>query len=312
MSDWTAADVPDLTGRTAVVTGANGGLGLETTRVLARKGARVVMACRSPERGEEAAEDVRGTVREAALEVRELDLADLASVRAFADAFDGPVDLLVNNAGVMGGPYRETEDGFEAQFGINHLGHFALTGRLLGRLRAGESPRVVTVSSALHRLGDTAFGSVEPSGYGEWTAYGRSKLANLLFAYELDRRANRLTSVACHPGWAATDLQPRGAELSGSRIRYLLSRAANALLARNPADGALPTLYAATAPDVEGGGYYGPSGFLRVRGPPERQLSGRRSYDREPARRLWYLSEELTGVEYDLPIPGEETDALVD
>jgi NAD(P)-dependent dehydrogenase (short-subunit alcohol dehydrogenase family) len=307
MSDWTAADVPDQTGRTAVVTGANGGLGVEVTRVLARNGARVVMACRSVRRGETAAEDVRATVPDASLEVRELDLASLASVRAFADGVEERIDLLVNNAGVMNGPYRETEDGFEAQFGINHLGHFALTGLVLDRLRAGEAPRVVTVSSALHRLGDTAFGAGE-EGYGEWTAYGRSKLANLLFAYELDRRAEWLTSVACHPGWAATDLQPRGAELSGSRLRYLATRAANALLAQEPEGGALPTLYAATAPGVHGGGYYGPSGVLHMRGPPERQASSTTSYDRETARRLWSRSEELTGVEYDLPAPGAVAD----
>mgnify|MGYP000140785913 CR=1 FL=1 len=301
MSDWTATDVPDQTGRTAVVTGANGGLGLETTRALARAGARVVMACRSVERGERAAADVRRDVPDADLAVRELDLASLDSVRAFADGLNRPVDLLVNNAGVMGGPYRETEDGFEAQFGINHLGHFALTGLTLDRLRAVETPRVVTVSSALHSRADGVPGRVDEREYDEWRAYARSKLANLLFAYELDRRAEPPTSVACHPGWAATDLQPRGAELTGSRVRYLVTRAANALLAQDPEGGALPTLYAATAPDVTGGGYYGPSGFLSMRGPPERQASSEASYDREAARRLWRRSEALTGVDYDLP-----------
>jgi NAD(P)-dependent dehydrogenase (short-subunit alcohol dehydrogenase family) len=308
MSDWTAGDVPDQTGRTAVVTGANGGLGRETTRVLARKGARVVMACRSVERGEAAAADVRVDVSDPDLAVRELDLASLASVRSFADGLDEPVDLLVNNAGVMHGPYRETEDGFEAQFGINHLGHFALTGLLLDRLRDGDDPRVVTVSSAIHRLARFGVPTVEgldEEDYEEWTAYGRSKLANLLFAYELDRRAEWLTSAACHPGWAATNLQPRGAELSGSRVRHLVTRVANALFAQPPEDGALPTLYAATAPGAYGGGYYGPSGFLDMRGPPERQASSEASYDREAARRLWTRSEELTGVEYDLSAPGE-------
>jgi len=317
MSDWTAADVPDQAGRTAVVTGANGGLGTEITRALARNGARVLMACRSVTRGEAAAEDVRAAVPDAALEVRELDLASLDSVRSFAaglDADGDPVDLLVNNAGVMNGPYRETADGFETQFGINHLGHFALTGLLLDRLRAGEAPRVVTVSSALHRLGGPTFRTIDEREYGEWSAYGRSKLANLLFAHELDRRADWLRSVACHPGWAATDLHSRGAELSGARIRYLVTRAANALLARSSEEGALPALYAATAPDVEGGDYYGPAGFLRVRGPPERQVAGRNSDDREAARRLWRRSEELTGVEYDLSDPdtASDTDAAVD
>ena len=307
MSDWSAADVPDQTGRTAVVTGANGGLGLETTRALARAGARVVLACRSVSRGEAAAEDVRADAPDASLEVRELDLASLDSVGRFADDLEGPVDLLVNNAGVMWGPYRETEDGFEAQFGINHLGHFELTGLVLDRLRDAESPRVVTVSSALHRLVDSVEGDVEKRDYDERVAYSRSKLANLLFAYELDRRADWLRSVACHPGWAATNLQPRGMALTGSRVSSvvargasLATRAANALLAQDPADGALPTLYAATAPDAHGGGYYGPSGFMQMRGPPERQASSEASYDREAARRLWTTSEELTGVEYGL------------
>jgi NAD(P)-dependent dehydrogenase (short-subunit alcohol dehydrogenase family) len=314
MSDWTAADVPDRTGRTAVVTGANGGLGLETTRILARKGARVVMACRSLDRGERAVEDVRVTDPDADLDVRELDLASLDSVAAFADGIDEPVDLLVNNAGVMWGPYRETEDGFEAQFGINHLGHFALTGHLLDRLRAGESTRVVTVSSALHSRADGVPDEFDEREYDPRVAYARSKLANLLFAYELDRRADRLTSAACHPGWAATDLQTRGAEIAGNRLRLLVTRAANALLAQDPAAGALPTLYAATAPDVVGGGYYGPSGFMNMCGPPERQASSEASYDREAARRLWSRSEALTGVEYDLSPSGEgdEADAVGD
>ena len=308
MSDWTAADVPDQTGRTAVVTGANGGLGLETTRALARQGARVVMACRSVDRGERAAEDVRVTVPDADLAVRELDLASLDSIGAFADTLDEPVDLLVNNAGVMWGPYRETEDGFEAQFGINHLGHFALTGLLLDRLRAGDSPRVVTVSSALHTRADAATVTREVDGreYDPQAAYARSKLANLLFAYELDRRADWLRSLSCHPGWAATDLQARGAEITGDRLRLLVTRAANAILAQDPAEGALPTLYAATASDVVGGGYYGPSGFMSMRGPPERQRSSEASYDRAAARRLWRRSEALTGVEYDRSLLGED------
>ena len=309
MSDWTAADAPDQTGRTAVVTGANGGLGLETTRVLARKGARVVMACRSVDRGERAAEDVRVTDPDADLAVRELDLASLDSVEAFADGFDEPVDLLVNNAGVMWGPYRETDDGFEAQFGINHLGHFALTGRLLDRLREGDSPRVVTVSSALHRRADPDLVTeeVDERDYDPRAAYARSKVANLLFAYELDRRTGWMRSLSCHPGWAATDLQTRGAEIRDSRLRLLVTRAANALLAQDPVDGALPTLYAATAPDAAGGRYYGPSGFMSMRGSPERQASSEASYDREAARRLWDYSEEQTGVEYDLSRLDERT-----
>ncbi|MEF8781045.1 MAG: oxidoreductase, partial [Haloferacaceae archaeon] len=299
---WSAADVPDQNGRRVVVTGANSGIGFEAAKVLARKGARVVMACRSRERGEAAAGEIREGVPADAtppdLAVRRLDLADLESVRSFPDRLDAedrPVDVLANNAGVMAIPRRETEDGFETQFGVNHLGHFALTGVLFPDL-AGDA-RVVTVSSGVHERGKIDFADLHgEESYDRWGAYAQSKLANLLFAYELDRRldaaGSNVKSVGVHPGYADTRLQIRGPEMSGSTVRKAMMHVANAVFAQSAADGALPTLYAATAPDVEGGEYYGPGGLLNMRGPPERQRSSNRSYDRETARRLWEVSEE--------------------
>jgi len=305
MNDWTVADAPDQSGRVAVVTGANSGLGYEITKGLAERGAEVVMACRSTDRGASAKRALEREVRGASLAVLELDLADLDAVASFADAFDEAheeLDLLVNNAGVMALPRRETADGFEMQFGTNHLGHFALTGHLLPALRAADEPRVATMSSGFHERGRIDFEDLHGErDYEKWTAYAQSKLANLLFAYELDRRAAFLTSVGAHPGWAATDLQTAGPEMAGSTLRKVAMEAANAVFAQDAEAGALPMLYAATMPDVGGGEYYGPGGFLGMRGGPERQRSSRRSYDRETARRLWDVSEESTGVSY-LPV----------
>jgi NAD(P)-dependent dehydrogenase (short-subunit alcohol dehydrogenase family) len=302
---WTAADLPGLAGRTVVVTGANTGIGFAATRAFADAGATVVMACRSVERGEAArdralADDPPGT-----LDVRECDLADLDSVRAFAESLDRPLDVLCNNAGVMALPRGETADGFEYQFGVNHLGHFALTGLLLDRLVAadGES-RVVTQSSGLHERGEMEFSDLHGErSYDEWDAYAQSKLSNLLFAYELDRRLRDadldVTSVGCHPGYASTDLQRRGPERSGSTLRLWAMQAANALFGQSADQGALQMLYAATAPEVSGGDYVGPGGLMNMRGPPEVQQSSDRSRDEATADRLWTVSEELTGVSYD-------------
>jgi NAD(P)-dependent dehydrogenase (short-subunit alcohol dehydrogenase family) len=305
--NWTAEDVPDCSGDVAVVTGANSGLGLEVTRELARSGAHVVMACRSLDRGERAREEIQADVDDAALTVEGVDLGDLSSIRAFAERFDHEsVDLLVNNAGVMAIPRRETVDGFERQFGVNHLGHFALTGLLLDRLLAADHPRVVAVSSGAHRRGEVDFDDLQrANGYGKWDAYARSKLANLLFAFELDRRLDAAgesaLATAAHPGYAATNLQLRGPEMAGSAVRRLLMWAANLTFAQSAAKGALPILYAATAPDVEGGEFYGPGGFLEMRGYPSAVEPAERAQDRETARRLWAVSEELTGLAFDLP-----------
>jgi len=285
----------DQAGRVAVVTGANSGIGFHAARELAAHGAKVVLAVRDTEgKGAAAASRMTGDV-----EVRKLDLADLASVRAFAQDFDGPIDLLVNNAGVMAPPRRTTADGFELQFGTNHLGHFALTGLLLDRLRDG---RVTTVSSGAHNIGRINFDDLMGERrYQRWLAYGQSKLANLLFAYELQRRADAasfpLTSTAAHPGYAATNLQTAGPQLEVSKVRELLGRAGNALLAQSDEMGALPTLYAATE-DLPGGTYIGPDGFMEQRGHPKIVNSNGRSRDEATARRLWDVSEELTGVTY--------------
>ena len=303
MSTWTADDVPDCSGATVVVTGANSGLGLEATRLFAREGAAVVMACRDVHRGADARATVEDDLPGADLEVRALDLADLDSVRTFADDLAADrerVDVLCNNAGVMALPREETADGFEKQLGVNHLGHFALTGLLFDALRAAPDPRVVTQSSGLHERGAVDFDDLHgEADYDPWDAYAQSKLANLLFAYELDRRyGDAVTSVGCHPGYAATNLQRRGPEKRGSTLRVWLMEGLNRLLAQSAETGALPMVYAATAEAVEGGDYVGPGGFRNIRGYPETQRSSERSYDEETASRLWEVSEELTGVEY--------------
>ncbi|MCU4751012.1 oxidoreductase [Halobacteria archaeon AArc-curdl1] len=300
---WTADSMPDLSDRRLVVTGANSGIGLEATRELARAGATVVMACRSRDRGEAAAGEIHADVGHADLVIESLDLASLESIRTFAAELDGTVDVLVNNAGVMGIPRAETEDGFEKQLGINHLGHFALTAQLSDQLAADG--RVVTVSSAMHERGAIDFGDLHSRhSYGPWEAYSQSKLANVLFARELQRRFEAAgtdqRSLAVHPGYADTDLQPRVARAKGSRIQLGMMWAANAVFAQPASMGALPTLYAATAPDVNGGGYYGPGGLLNMRGYPDRQEPSKRAQNPETAKRLWDVSEAETGVDFSL------------
>jgi NAD(P)-dependent dehydrogenase (short-subunit alcohol dehydrogenase family) len=296
--------MPDLTGRRAVVTGANSGLGFQIARELAAHGASVVLAVRDVGRGKEAARRIGESER---VEVRRLDLADLASVRAFADELptDGGLDLLVNNAGVMALPRRTTRDGFEMQLGTNHLGHFALTGLLLPRLLEKPGARVVTMSSGAHAYGRIRFDNLQGDRhYQRWLAYGQSKLANLLFAFELARRAALaeadLTSVAAHPGYAATNLQTQGARMENSRAKAMLAELGNRLFAQSDAQGALPALYAATAPDVIGGEYFGPDGRSGARGFPTRAQTSRSARDPELAARLWSVSEELTGVVYKI------------
>ncbi|MEV2274527.1 oxidoreductase [Nocardiopsis sp. NPDC049922] len=292
-----AVTIPDLSGRTAVVTGANSGLGLETTRILARKGMRVVMAVRDEEKGEAAAASVDGVT-----EVRRLDLADLDSVRAFARAWDGPIHLLINNAGVMAIPKSTTKDGFETQFGVNHLGHFALTNLLLPQVTG----RVVTVSSGLHRLArGIEFDDLNlDEGYTPNRAYAQSKLANLLFTLELQRRleaaGSPVLATAAHPGYAATNLQSHAA----NPVHRGLMAVGNALIAQSGANGALPTIYAATQ-DVPGAAYAGPRKMGGLRGAPGLSSRSEAAWDSIAARRLWTVSEELTGVTF----PDLESDA---
>ena len=310
MSTWTADDIPDLTGKRAIVTGANSGIGYHTALELARHGADVVLACRHQGRGKEALDQLYADAPEAADRARlePLDLADLSSVRAFAERYgDGPLDVLVNNAGVMAMPRRTTADGFEMQFGTNHLGHFALTGLLLTNLLAARGARVVTVSSTAHLIGRMDFDDLQGERrYGRWRAYGQSKLANLLFAAEFDRRARRagvdLVSVASHPGYAATNLQTAAAKIEGSSWRERIMELGNRVFAQTSAAGALPSLYAATAPGVEGGTYWGPSGLL-MRGRPGKAMSVPAARNAGAAARLWDVSEELTGVRYDALAP---------
>jgi NAD(P)-dependent dehydrogenase (short-subunit alcohol dehydrogenase family) len=309
---WDASDIPDLSGRVALVTGANSGIGLAAAEELAAHGASVLLACRDRARGAAAVEVVRARrPADAAVELVELDLGDLASVRAAATtvaACPEPLDLLVNNAGVMAPPRRETADGFELQLGTNHLGHFALTALLRDRLLAAPEPRVVTLTSGAHRLGSIDFDDLQRRHrYMRWLAYGQSKLANLLFALELQRRAaaadSNLRSLAAHPGYAATNLQHAGPRIGGglfSRLTDPVWSVSNHLLGQSAAAGALPTLYAATEPDLPGGALIGPDGPAAIRGAPTLESPSRAALDEDTARRLWQVSEELTGVEFAL------------
>ena len=295
---WSERDVPDQTGRIVVVTGANSGIGRETARVLARKGAHVVLAVRDREKGEAARADITSSEPQAKVAVQHLDLASLKSVATFADEFGAAhqrLDLLINNAGVMVPPFGHTADGFEQQFGINHLGHFALTGRLLALLRRTEGARVVTVSSLAHRFRALDFDNLNAEkGYSPWTAYGYSKLANLLFMRELQRRyhdgPDSLRSTAAHPGFTKTDLQRHTA-----MVRLMMKVPG---MAQESLAGALPTLYAATAADVAGGDYFGPGGLFEMAGPPVGAFLSSRARNDETAQRLWDMSERLTDVTY--------------
>ncbi|MCT7356903.1 oxidoreductase [Streptomyces sp. 15-116A] len=305
MSGWTVHDIPDQSGRVAVVTGANSGLGLVTAIELARAGARVVLACRSETRGRAALNRLRGEVPAAEAEVRPLDLGNLGSVREFARELPYErVDLLVNNAGVMALPRGTTADGFETQFGVNHLGHFALTGLLLPALLTAPQARVVTVSSMMHALANIDPRDLNSErAYNRWLAYARSKSANLMFTHELARRAAahgaRLTSVAAHPGYAATNLQTAGPRAEGRRVAERLMLLGNRIVAQSAEAGALPQLYAATAPGVGPDTYLGPS-FAMWRGTPAPSWRAPWTLDDTMTERLWSASEDLTDVRYDL------------
>ncbi|GGZ55120.1 oxidoreductase [Streptomyces subrutilus] len=305
MPGWNATHIPDQSGRTAVVTGANSGIGYVTARELARRGAVVVLACRSAARGRAAVIRLRTEVPAAEVEFTELDLADLSSVREFAQGYGrrhASLDLLVNNAGVMALPYGRTADGFETQFGVNHLGHFALTGLLLPRLRAAApGARIVNVSSAFHALGDIDHDDLgSERDYRRWTAYGRSKTANLLFTHELARRFTEaretIVPAAAHPGYASSNLHAGAARLEGPTLTSRMTAAGNALLAQPAASGALPTLYAATAPGVRPDEFIGPR--FGWRGAPARSRRAKWTLDDASGERLWAASERLTGVSY--------------
>lgn len=301
MSTWTFESIPDQTDRIVIVTGANTGIGYETARALARKGARVTLACRDMKKATAAAERIQAEGIPGSVQAQALDLSDLDSVRAFAERFAAAqvrLDLLINNAGVMVPPKSQTKQGFELQFGTNHLGHFALTARLLPLLLRTPGSRIVVVSSTAHHMGRMDFDDLnfERRGYRAWAAYAQSKLANLLFVRELQQHLSTAGAdtivTAAHPGYTATDLQRNSA---------MTTRLLNPLFGMKPADGALPTLRAATDPGAGRGEYFGPKGILELSGPPERARFNRRAQDTAAAARLWTTSEALTRVRFELP-----------
>ncbi|MEU4994869.1 oxidoreductase [Streptomyces sp. NPDC021622] len=306
MAGWNASDIPDQSGRTAVVTGANSGIGYVTARELARRGARVVLACRSEERGSRALARLRSEVPGAEAEFRRLDLGDLGSVREFAASYEseaqGGLDLLINNAGVMALPYRQTVDGLETQFGVNHLGHFALTGLLLPLLLRTPGARIVTVSSGMHAVANIDIDDLNSErSYRRWIAYGRSKTANLLFVHELARRlaaaGSDVVAAAAHPGYASTNLQAAAPRMEGRKAAERFMRIGNGLVAQSADAGALPTLFAATAPGVRPDSFTGPR-ILGWRGAPARSWRAGWTKSDVAAGRLWEASEGLTGVGY--------------
>jgi NAD(P)-dependent dehydrogenase (short-subunit alcohol dehydrogenase family) len=293
---WSETDIPDQTRRVAVITGANSGIGFETARALGQRGARVIIGCRNATKGEEAESRLRELAPEGQIDFEPLDLSSLRSIESFAKAVSAAeprLDLLCNNAGVMMPPYGQTEDGFETQIGTNHLGHFALTARLSGLLKAAAGPRVVCVSSLAHFWGRIDFNDLHSQKrYNATLAYGQSKLANLLFTRELQRQLDQTDlpglAAAAHPGSTRTELQRH------SRLMHGIVAA----FSQEPAEGALPSLYAATAPDVQGGEYFGPDDTFGMTGSPARARSSSRSKDMADASRLWSVSEELTGVTF--------------
>ncbi|MET9517735.1 oxidoreductase [Streptomyces sp. NPDC002994] len=301
---WKASDIPDQSGRTAVVTGANSGIGLVTARELARRGARVVLACRSEQRGKEAAAGITREVPGALVEFTPLDLADLSSIRDFADSYPyDRLDLLINNAGVMALPYGRTADGFETQFGVNHLGHFALTGLLLPHLLRTPAARVVTVSSGLHALSNIDIGDLNSErNYRRWIAYGRSKTANLLFTHALAARlataGSDVVAAAAHPGYASTNLQSAGVRMEGRRAAERIVELGNRIIAQPAESGALPTLYAATEPGVQPDSFTGPR-IQGWRGAPTKSWRAKWTTNDVASERLWVASEQLTGVTYE-------------
>ncbi|GER90009.1 short-chain dehydrogenase [Dictyobacter vulcani] len=314
MSQWTVSEIPDLQGRIVLVTGANSGLDLETVRALAAKRAHVIMACRNLEKGQQAQATLLKEVPQASLELVSLDLASLDAVREFASGFSANharLNLLFNNAGVMAIPRHETRDGFEMQFGTNHLAHFALTGLLLPILLATSQSRIISTTSAARAMGKIRFDDLNRTrAYGRWEAYGQSKLSNLLFAFELQQRlaaADATTiSVAAHPGYAVTNLQTTSATTSGASVEQFLYKTIGPALGQSAHMGALPQLYAGLSTDIHGGELVGPGSFGGLRGYPKIDTKAQKEYDKATARHLWEESVKLTGVDYSAlrsPLP---------
>ncbi len=305
---WTEENIPAQNGKVVVITGANSGLGFYTSLAIAGKGARVIMACRSLEKGEEARQQIQSLQPGAELELMELDLSMLSSVKTFAQkllATYGAPDILINNAGVMNLPYLKTSEGFEMQFGVNHLGHFALSALLWPELSVKPGARLVNVSSAAYRSGKIRFEDIHwEKSYNKWGAYGMSKLANLLFTLELSRRlkgsGQDILVASAHPGYADTTLVAKGMLMSGAKRKANFVNLANRYLGQSAAMGALPTLYAASAPRVEQGGFYGPSGFMKMKGWPALEIPNPRKVNLFVSAQLWKLSEDLTGIKFPL------------
>jgi NAD(P)-dependent dehydrogenase (short-subunit alcohol dehydrogenase family) len=303
---WTLDQIPPQEGRIAVVTGASSGLGFNTARALAIKGAKVIMACRNLEKGELARKLISSESVSAEPLLWHLDLASLESVLQFAMKFTESyqsLDLLINNAGLMLVPYEKTEDGFEMHFGVNHLGHFALTARLWPILSKTERSRVIQVSSLVHHLAKIRFEDIHwEKGYKRWGAYGMSKLANLLFIYELAQRLNKtggvVTAAAAHPGYTDSELLIKNPRMNGMQLRAGFFKLTNRLVAQTGENGALPTLYAATSPGVDQGAFFGPNGLLKLRGAPEPDSTSKKLINDEVAGRLWDVSESLCGLEF--------------
>lgn len=307
MAKWTAANIPPQTGKIAIVTGANSGIGYQASLQLARAGSAVVLACRDPAKAEDAKRRILAEVPNAVIEPGSLDLSSLASVRKFAEGFtsrDMTIDVLLNNAGVMAVPQRTlTPDGYELQFATNHLGHFALTGLLMPCLLRNPKARVVTVASVAHKRGKIEFDNLNGErGYKPWDAYANTKLANLLFAFELERRflkaRVRLASIAVHPGVTATNIVNAGPKLGQPDLKSFIFGLLVPFYGQEEAQGALPLLYGATSPEAIGGAYYGPDGKREHRGLPTRVWPSNMAMDENIAKRLWTISEELTGVTY--------------
>jgi protochlorophyllide reductase len=310
-SAWSPDDICDQTGRVALITGANSGIGFATARALADHGAHVVLACRNAEKARFAADELESELDRSSIELLTLDLSDLVSVRRSAEQFlaaHARLDLLINNAGVMGTPYRQTPDGFELQMATNHLGHFAFTGLLLNRLLTSGRARVVTVSSLMHRIGHIDFDDVAGLKIrNTWSHYGSSKLANLHFTAELSRRLDAagesVAAVGAHPGWTRSNLIGNGAALGSGKVRARAGSAFGTFFGQSAAAGAWPTLYAATSPDVRSGQFIGPAHMAELFGPPTIVRPNRRARNADDAARLWEISEELTDVRYPLPAP---------
>ena len=304
---WTKRDIPDLTGKIIVVTGANSGLGYESTLAFAEKGALVVMACRNLQKGEKAKQDILKVAPGAQLDLMQLDNGSLASVRAFAEAFKAKydrLDILLNNAGVMAIPRTETEDGFEMQLGVNHLGHFALTGLLIDVIVKTPNARIHNVSSSANYMGSINFDDLMgEQNYDRWGAYGQSKLANVFFTFELNKRLKAAgydtISNTSHPGLVMTNLQANSVEQSGTGVEAFLYRIVEPIMAQDVSMGVLPQLFGASAEGAKGGIFYGPKTF-NLRGYHAEKKANDAANDAAALKRFWEVSEELTGVKYDI------------